>query len=701
MKALVLAEKPSVAKNIAKALNCTVRGNGCIEGTKFIVTWAFGHLIELYDAKDYETKMEKWKMENFPFIPKEFKYKVKNDDGAKKQLKIIKQLADRNDVDKIIAATDDDREGQLIAHTILNYLNIKKSIYRVLRNEWTPEDVKKGFKNIIPNSDMDLLRNAALCRQWTDWLLGINLTSTATLKYVKGKGVLNVGRVLMPTLKLVYDKDKAIEKFVPEKYFKLIGNFITSKGENFTGIYRKNDIDKFKSSKELPESVLLKDKYGSVIDKISKIKKENPPHLFNLTGLQGYISSKIPGWTGSKVLEIAQSLYERSYITYPRTESIYLEESLIDKAKKVLSAVKNTYAFDFKFSNSKRIFDSSKVTGHSALMPTYVIPENLTGDEKIVYETIRNRFLMQFLNAAEYEETNIVIAFDGVNGTFYIKGKIEKNKGWKVLENIKSKDTILPDLKKGDKVKIKDTELKSDFTKPPLHHTEESLTSFMMSCGKHVNDETAVNDVLSGFMIGTASTRAETVKKLKEAGYISQKGKYLYIKELGNKMVETFPVKTLFDLNYTGHLEKTLYDIEHGKIKIDDYMNFICKFTDKAVNLVKNAPDLILKDGDVIKSLGKCPLCGHDVVEGKKAFGCSNWKEGCRFVIWKNDKYLASMGKKPTISIIRELLKNGKVRIKDLKSKKGNNFDAYFMLEKNDSENNTKFPYKWKMILKK
>lgn len=699
LKQLVLAEKPNVAQKIAQALECKIKQIGYMEGEKYVITWASGHLLKLYDVRDYEPEMAKWSMENFPFIPQKFRYKkIKI---SEKQLGIIKRLVQRNDIENFIVATDADREGQLIGETIIDFLKIEKPVYRVLRNEWTPEDVKKAFENSIPNSEMKSLKDAAVCRQWSDWLIGINLTSVATLKYVSGKGVLNVGRVLMPTLKLVYDRDMVIKKFVPEKYFKLMAIFINENGERFSAVYFKDKQDKFKNEKELPEILSIVNRKGVIKNKKTTSKTENSPHLFNLSTLQGYITSKNPAWTSDRVLKTAQSLYEKSFITYPRTESMYLEESLVNKIRKVFELLKGS--LDAKFDDSRRIFDSSKVSGHSALTPTYIVPENLTRDEKIVYNAIKNRFLMQFLKPARYEETRIIVCVDGLKGDFYAKGRIEVEKGWKILEYVNSKDSILPPLAALDKVTMKNAEIKENFTSPPLHHTEKSLIVLMMSCGKKVtrkNNESVLGDVLSGFKIGTAATRADAIEKLKSAGYITKKGRYLYISDLGRKMVENFPVKSLFDLNYTGHLEKILSDIEYNKIRKDQYLSLIYDFTREAVDLIKNVPDMVLKKGEFSKTLGKCPECGHDVIEGRKAFECSNWKAGCRFAIWKDDKYLASMGKRPTRSMVRELLKNGKVRIKDLKSRKGTLFDAYFMYVKNDDKEN-KYPYKWKMLLKK
>ncbi len=339
---LILAEKPSVAKNIADALKIKTKKDGYFEGNGYLVTWAFGHLVELYDAKDYDSKMARWKMENFPFIPNEFKYKVKNnprdrekpDSGANKQLKLIHQLIHRTDVEAIISACDYDREGQLIGDSII-YRGGRQSkpVYRLLLNEWTPNEVIEGLAKVKPNQAMKALRDAGISRQWADWVIGINLTSVATLKYQKGRGkALNIGRVLLPTLKIIYDRDKEIEKFVPENYFKLEATFQTNNSEEYKGIYREKKEDKFKDREYLEEIQRnLLGRQATIVDKQVQRKKEFPPFLFNLSNLQGHITNKYKGWTSDKVLKVAQSLYEKKLITYPRTLYTKKDMDIIDR----------------------------------------------------------------------------------------------------------------------------------------------------------------------------------------------------------------------------------------------------------------------------------------------------------------------------------------------------------------------------------
>lgn len=718
MKKVIIAEKPSVAKNIADAYNIKIRKDGYFEGDDYLVTWAFGHLFQLFDAKDYDESMKGWRMDKFPFIPEEFKYKIKcdnvnraiTDKGAEKQINIIKMLIERDDVDGVISATDQDREGELISLEVFMYLNQDKPIYRLLLNEWTPDEVKKGMNNLKENIEMKSLQDAGISRQWADWIIGINLTSVATLRYGgtgKESKMINIGRVLLPTLKIIYDRDKEIENFKASTYYKLLATFKTKNNEEFEGTYyNENNNEKFEDKKVVEElKKQLKDKQGEVVEKQVEKKREYAPLLFNLSNLQGHITSKYKGWTSDKVLKIAQSLYEKKFITYPRTGSVALDESLKDKTRKVLETVKKglQYEDQIKFVDNKRIFDNSKVESHSAITPTYIKPTGLSKDEEIVYNAIKNRFIMQFMPIAEFEETKLTVKVHDENfkGTFAAKGRVQRVEGWRVVEKIETKDTILPFVSEKEMVQVVDGKVNTVTKKPPKLHNEKTLLRVMETCGKSFKDEEdspeMMQAILSGFSIGTPATRAETIKKLKDTGYIKSKGKSLTCTELGRTLVEIFPVKELLDLEYTGRLEKTLSDIEKGKFKKDDFLTMIKDFTVEAVDDIKK-DTAMLKNFKVAlpegaESIGKCPVCGNDIIEGEKGFGCTNWKNGCKYTIWKNDKFIESMGKKVTKEMVELLLKNGKVGFRNLKSKKGTFFSAYLRYEKDEKTGY----YNWKM----
>lgn len=712
-KKLIIAEKPSVAKNIADAVGAKRRANGYIEGDNYVITWAFGHLLQLYDAKDYDPAMKSWRLENFPFIPEEYKYKIKSDSkdkskpdsGALNQIRLIKELIARDDIVGVISATDDDREGQVISDEILMYLDVKKKTERLLLNEWTADEVKKGLSNLKLNSEMQSLQDAGIGRQLADWLIGINLTSVATVKYHDDSNikVLNIGRVLLPTLKIIYDRDKEIEKFKSSKYYKMIGKFQTAENAVFEGLYYEKENEKFDEKAYLDALCdQLPGKSAQIVSKKVEKKKDYPPFLFNLSNLQGFVTSKYKGWTSDKVLKVAQSLYEKKFITYPRTASIALDESIVDKTRKALETHRNLspFAEEIKFHTSKRVFDSKKVESHSAIIPTYVIPKTLSADEKIVYEAIRNRFLAQFMPVAESEETTLEIKVqdDNIPGIFITKGKVVLVEGWKKVDKVETKENILPHLEDKQILTVKSANVSEVVRKPPKAHTEKTLLRVMETCGKNFEGEDSekmMMSILSGFSIGTPATRAETIKKLKDVGYITTKGKSLVCTELGRMIVETFPVKELIDLEYTGRLEKTLSDIEKKKYTKAEFMELITEFVKKSVNDIKTdakfgckatAP----KGANVV---GVCPECGSPVVESEKAFGCSNWRNGCKYTIWKDDRYITSFGKKVSEQMVRILLEGGRVGFHGCVSKSGNKFSAYFYYEKN-KENGR---YNWRM----
>lgn len=583
---LILAEKPSVAKTISSFLGATKKFDGYFEGNDYIVTYAVGHLVSLYDMKDYDEKYSGyWKMENFPFIPED-KFKFKIDPSKNKQFNIIKSLLNRDDVEYIINATDNDREGELISFLIFLMAKNKKPIKRILVNEWTKEDITRGMNNLKDDTEMRNLQASGYTRLITDWLIGINFTSVATLKYGNGK-LLNIGRVILPTVKLIYDRDMEIKNFTPKTYYEIEGTF-KSKNGDYKGKYinkKESKIDNIEDVNKIINSINSKE--GKIIKKEVKSSKEYAPKLFSLTLLQGYVTSKYSDFTSDKVLKICQSLYEGKgkggYITYPRTDSTYLEESLTSKVSHTLETLKKGLPFenDIKFSKTKRVFDSSKVDSHSAIIPTHIVPTSLNKDEKIVYDIIKDRFLANFMPPAEFENTEIKTDVD--KHIFITKGKVIKKLGYLKIYNKEEKDDILPFVDLDEIVDVLKIEPVTKQTKPKKSYTEDTLLKAMKNCGKNVDDDT----ILSGYSIGTSATRSEVLKKIEQVGYVKKKKKSYYITDLGINLVEIFPIKELFDVDYTGKLEKSLYDIQKGsydrKIFLADIMNFIIK----SVNTIK------------------------------------------------------------------------------------------------------------------
>ena len=717
---VILAEKPSVAKTIASFLGAKTRRDGYFEGNGYIVTYAFGHLVSLYDMKDYDKEKYSgsWKMDNFPFIPAD-KFKFKVDDSKQKQFNIIKELLNREDVEYVINATDNDREGELIAFLIFLLAKNKKPVKRILVNEWTPQDITRGLENLKDEEDMRNLQAAGYTRLITDWLIGINFTSVATLKYGNGK-LLNIGRVILPTVKLVYDRDMEIKNFVPKTYFEIEGNFKCANG-TYKGKLIKGKETKFDTEEEAMAVIdSITSKNGVISSKKVTKSKEYAPKLFSLTSLQGYITSKYSHFTSDKVLNVCQSLYEGKgkggYITYPRTDSVYLEESLTDKASQTLNRLKQNLPYEdkIKFAKTKRVFDSSKVDSHSAIIPTYIVPNSLTPDEQIVYQAIKDRFIANFMPPAEYENTEIKTDVD--DSVFLTKGKVLKVKGYLEVYNKEQKNDLLPSMEKGENVEVLEILPLKKQTTPPKSYTEDTLLKAMKNCGKNVDDEDLV---LAGYSIGTSATRGDVLKKIAQVGYVNKKGKSYYITDLGINLVEIFPVKDLFDVDYTGKLEKSLSDIQKGQFSRKEYLLNIMNFIVKNVNLIKyDAPKKINTDAYVYDpktkkalsksqleakatkaakasskksssktdntSLGKCPVCGSDVVETDKGFLCTNYQT-CKYGIFKDDKYLALYKKKPNKTMVKSILKKGEAKVKSLTDKNGNKFDAILTYQKNQN----------------
>ncbi|MGM9544493.1 MAG: DNA topoisomerase, partial [Romboutsia timonensis] len=680
----------------------------------YIVTYAVGHLVGLYDMKDYDKDKYSgsWKLNNFPFIPQD-KFKFKVDSSKKKQFDIVKNLIHRDDIEYIINATDNDREGELISFLIFLLAKNKKPVKRILVNEWTPEDITRGMNNLKDDVDMRNLQAAGYTRLITDWLIGINFTSVATLKYGNGK-LLNIGRVILPTVKLVYDRDMEILNFVPKTYYEIEGNFKSKNGE-YKGKYIKGKESKFDDIEEVNKVInSINSNEGKIIDKKVTTSKEYAPKLFSLTSLQGYITSKYSNFTSDKVLSVCQSLYEGSgkggYITYPRTDSIYLEESLASKVSQTLDKLKVGLEYEnkIKFTKTKRVFDSSKVDSHSAIIPTYIIPTKLTPDEQIVYNAIKDRFIANFMPPAEYENTEIKTDVD--SNIFLTKGKVLKSKGYLEVYKKEEKDDLLPSVDINDIVEVLEIKPLTKQTTPPKPYTEDTLLKAMKNCGKNVPDDDTT--VLSGYSIGTSATRADVLKKISQVGYVGKKGKSYFITDLGKNLVEIFPVKELFDVDYTGKLEKSLSDIQKGQFTRKEYLNNIMTFIFNNVELIKrDTPKNIStetysynpktkkfsKESNIKsksstskeskannESLGKCPICQNDVVEIEKGFICKNYNE-CKFGIWKNDKFLEYYKKKPNKTMVKSILKNGSAKVKSLTSKQGNKFDATLRYSKKDN----------------
>ena len=705
---LIIAEKPSLARNIVSAIGNMKRNDGYYSNDQYLVSWAFGHLFSLADIEDYEDNPPKeirWKMDNLPCFPKKFKFNLKKDSnkqvdaGVMKQFNIISTLCNREDVDKIVNAGDSDREGEIIVRLCIeNALKTEKDIYRLWLPDQTSETISQGLTEMKLDSEYDNLANEGFARTYIDWLYGVNLTRYATLKTGT---LLRVGRVIIPIVKAIYDRDMAIRNFVPEMYYGMWSNEETN-GE----LVELNSKEKF-DKKDQVKAQELCDKYNSVdaIVKDKKVKKDtmNPPKLFSLTKLQNLLGKKykIPM---DKSLEIVQRLYESGYLTYPRTNSEYLAVAEKDKVKKILDNIAKI-GYPVKFKDKKTIFDDSKIESHSAITPTYKIPskESLTEEEFLIYQTVFKRFVAVFCSdECKVEKTEIKISV-GEYEDFILKGMTIVEPGWTKFEAPSSKDKILPNLSIGDKVNTL-FKLKEKETTPPKHYTIETLNNYLMNPfkedkkeldekyeemianGEEVDDTEDYKAIFEGLELGTEATRTGIIDNAKRSEYIALKKDVYTILPAGEFLINSLmQMEISMDKYKTSEMGKALKKVYRDEITVEDSVDLARKeiqevFTKKEVAIEKDTD--IGFYGDVV---GKCPQCGGEVIKNRYAYGCRDY-QNCKFRVSTQ-----ICGRWISKSNVEKLLSEGVTsNIEGFVSKNGKNFNAKLKL---DSENKVVFDF--------
>lgn len=690
---LIIAEKPSLARNIVSAIGNMKRNDGYYSNEEYYVSWAFGHLFTLADIEDYEENVTdyKWKMDNLPCFPEKFKFNLKKDAkkeidaGILKQFNIISNLINAKNVTEIVNAGDADREGEVIVRLVIeNAIKTEKKLTRLWLPDQTSETIIAGLKELKLESEYDNLANEGFARTYIDWLYGVNLTRYATLKTGT---LLRVGRVIIPIVKAIYDRDMAIRNFTPEIYYGIWSNEKTN-GETI----ELNSKEKF-SKEDKVQSLNLCEKYNKceAIVTNKKVKKDilNPPKLYSLTKLQNYLGKKYK-MPMDKSLDIVQKLYENGYLTYPRTNSEYLAVAEKDKIKKILSNISNI-GYPVKFKDKKTIFDDSKIESHSALTPTYKIPEKskLTDEEYLVYQTVFKRFVAVFCATdCEVEKTEIKIKV-GEYEEFNLKGTIILTTGWTKFDEASTKDKILPNLNIGDKININFV-TKEKETTPPKHYTIETLNNYLKNPFKEdkreleerqENEEDDTEDykaIFEGLELGTEATRTGIIDNAKKSEYIALKKDVYTILPAGEYLIESLlQMDISMDKYKTSELGQALKKVYRKEITVDDSVKLAC---DEILEVFKKKNLSIEKDkdtgfyGDII---GKCPLCGNDVIKNRYAYGCKNYTE-CKFKI--NTKICNRTISKSNAEL---LLKNGETsKIEGFVSKNGKSFDAKLKLDK-------------------
>lgn len=690
---LIIAEKPSLARNIVSAIGNMKRNDGYYSNDEYYVSWAFGHLFTLADIEDYEENVTdyKWKMDNLPCFPEKFKFNLKKDAkkeidaGILKQFNIISNLINAENVTEIVNAGDADREGEVIVRLVIeNAIKTEKKLTRLWLPDQTSETIIGGLKELKLESEYDNLANEGFARTYIDWLYGVNLTRYATLKTGT---LLRVGRVIIPIVKAIYDRDMAIRNFTPEIYYGIWSNEKTN-GETI----ELNSKEKF-SKEDKVQSLNLCEKYNKseAIVTNKKVKKDilNPPKLYSLTKLQNYLGKKYK-MPMDKSLDIVQKLYENGYLTYPRTNSEYLAVAEKDKIKKILSNISNI-GYPVKFKDKKTIFDDSKIESHSALTPTYKIPEKskLTDEEYLVYQTVFKRFVAVFCATdCEVEKTEIKIKV-GEYEEFNLKGTIILTAGWTKFDEASTKDKILPNLNIGDKININFVPKEKETT-PPKHYTIETLNNYLKNPFKEdkreleerqENEEDDTEDykaIFEGLELGTEATRTGIIDNAKKSEYIALKKDVYTILPAGEYLIESLlQMDISMDKYKTSELGQALKKVYRKEITVDDSVKLAC---DEILEVFKKKNLSVEKDkdtgfyGDII---GNCPLCGNDVIKNRYAYGCKNYTE-CKFKI--NTRICNRTISKSNAEL---LLKNGETsKIEGFVSKNGKSFDAKLKLDK-------------------
>ena len=658
-KILVIAEKPSVARDIAKVLNCAQKGEGVIYGEKYMVSWAVGHLVTLCEPEDYDKSLKRWSMDTLPIMPEKMKLKAIR--GSKKQLDILKKLMNDKETDSIICATDSGREGELIFRYIYDYNKCRKPFKRLWISSMTDAAIKEGFDNLKDGSDYDLLYASAKCRSEADWLVGINATRAFTVKY---DALLSIGRVQTPTLAMIVKRQAEIDNFVPEKYYEVTADYGDFKG-TWTDSKNSTVIKQLSDAQEIASKVDGKD--GTVKEVKKTAKQTLPPQLYDLTELQRDCN-KMYGFSAQRTLDIAQSLYEkRKMITYPRTDSRYLSDDMIPKIKVIMRRLVNAEIFagyaqnviDMeKLSINKRIVDNKKVTDHHAIIPAdnSFRKDSLTPEEKKVFGLVALRFIAVFGDPYKYTSTKITVVCE--DEKFITKGTTVTDEGWKrlyreVYKNSREKENILPDVKENDTVHIEKADVEEKETKPPVQYNEATLLTAMENAGKNTDDE-ELKEKLKEYGLGTPATRAAIIERLIQVGYIHRKGKNLVPDEKGRQLISIVPDEMKSPVT-TGKWEKGLGSISKGDMQTEKFMASINRYVAYLVQYARGAsPDIKIEDkrkkksSSKSKTFGKCPLCGGDVLENSKPFYCGGWINRSKHTLWKDclDRYGVSIGGK-------------------------------------------------------
>ena len=669
---LVVAEKPSVAMSYAKVLGATNRKDGYLEGNGYLVSWCVGHLVELAPPNVYDAKYVKWSIADLPILPQKWQYLVSA--STQKQFGILQKLMHRPDVDSIVNSCDSGREGELIFRLVYQQAGCKKPFSRLWLSSMEENAIREGFAHLKPSTEYDTLYNAALCRERADWMVGINASRLFSCLYNQP---LAVGRVMTPVLAMTVVREAAIAAFVPEKFYTValtLADGGTASSKRFAQ----------KADAELLLSKCRKEGRVTVQKMERKEKSESPPQLYDLTALQRD-ANRLLGFTAQQTLDYAQSLYEKRLITYPRTDSRFLTEDMAASLPGLVTATGKAFAVEEPLPiHVQQVINGNKVTDHHALLPTKSMAKAdlaaLPAGERNVLRLIAARLLCAVGEPHRYAETTIITICAGEE--FSAKGKVVLSEGWKTMERKmlgellgKQKEpAVLPDVQEQSQCSVAGAELKEGQTSPPKSYTEDTLLSAMQAAGADSMPEGVERQG-----IGTPATRAATIEKLVQKGFLERKGskktKVLLPTDKGKALITVMP-EEIQSPEMTADWETKLLKIERSEMEPETFMTEIKEMISSLVTTTEAAKgaNALMKN----KIIGVCPNCGKPVVEREKGWFCENRE--CRFVLWKDNAFLKRLGKRMDAHVADKLLRDGRVRLKDCKSAKGKTYNATVLL---------------------
>ena len=669
---LVVAEKPSVGAAYAKVLGATNRQDGYWEGNGYLVSWCVGHLVELAPPNVYDAKYVKWSIADLPILPEKWQYLVST--STKKQFGILQKVMNRPDVDSIVCATDAGREGELIFRLVYQQAGCKKPFSRLWLSSMEENAIREGFAHLKPSTEYDALYNAALCRERADWMVGINASRLFSCLYGQP---LAVGRVMTPVLAMTVVREAAIAAFVPEKFYTVALTLADGGSASSKRFAQKMDAERLLSKCRKEERV--------TVQKMKRKEKyESPPPLYDLTALQRD-ANRLLGFTAQQTLDYAQSLYEKRLITYPRTDSRFLTEDMAASIPGLVTDTGKVFAVEKTLPiHVRQVINGSKVTDHHALLPTKSMANAdlaaLPVGERNVLRLIAARLLCAVGEPHRYAETTLTTECAGEE--FTAKGKVVLSEGWKAMERKmlgellgkQKEQATLPDVQEQSQCSIVVAELKEGQTTPPKHFTEDTLLHAM---------ETASADSMPEGVerqgIGTPATRAATIEKLVQKGFLERKGnkktKVLLPTDKGKALVTVMP-EEIQSPEMTADWETKLLQIERSEMEPETFMTEIKEMISSLVTTTEAAKgaNALMKN----KIIGVCPNCGANVVEREKGWFCENRE--CRFVLWKDNAFFKRLGKRLDAHVADKLLRDGRVRLKDCKSAKGKTYNATVLL---------------------